>query len=143
MGKIRNGDRKIVDGGADLQKLLMRDAQKIVEEAELVNQFESGRVNGVAAKIAKKVGVFFEDEGFDAGAGEEEAENHTGGAAASYAAGGLRGFRRVRFGRHGSRLGSRVCHRFMAASLILRPSGREIESRDYFITLIVAEIRRL
>jgi hypothetical protein len=91
MGKVADGDGKIVDGGSDLQKLLMRDAQEIIEEAEFVHKFEGGRVNGVAAEIAEEVGVFFEDEDFDAGAGEKEAEHHAGGAAACDAAGGCCG----------------------------------------------------
>ena len=104
MGQIRDGDGEIVNGGADLQKLLMRDAQKIVEEAELVHEFEGGRVNGVAAEIAEEVGVFFEDKDFDAGAGEKEAEHYAGGAASCDAAGGWCGLR-GKIGRHGTRLG--------------------------------------
>jgi len=100
VGKIGYGDGEIVDDRADLQKLLIRDAQEIVEEAELVHQLKGGRVNGVAAEIAKKVGVFFEDEDFDAGAGEKEAEHHAGRAASCDAAGGWCGWRGGRFGRH-------------------------------------------
>ena len=88
MGKVAHRDGEIVDGGADSQKLLMRDAQEIFEEAEFVHEFEGGRVNGVAAEIAEEVGVFFEDEDFDAGAGEKEAEHHAGGATSCNAAGG-------------------------------------------------------
>src|ERR1700692_4150822 len=101
MGKVADGDGEIVNGSSDLQKLLMRDAQEIVEKAELVHQLEGGRVNGVAAEIAEEVGVFFEDEDFDASAGEKEAEHYAGGAASCDAAGcwcGLRG----KVGRHGT-----------------------------------------
>jgi hypothetical protein len=38
-------------------------------------------VNGVAAEIAKKIGVFFEDHDIDASAGQEVAEHHAGWAA--------------------------------------------------------------
>jgi len=105
MGKIADGDGKIVDGGGDLQKLLMRDAQEIVEEVELVHELKGGRVNGVATEIAEEVGVFFEDEDFDAGAGEEEAEHHAGGAASCDAARSWYGWRIGCLGRHGSSLG--------------------------------------
>src|ERR1700675_4680959 len=111
MGQIRDGDGEIVDGGADLKKLLMRDAQEIVEKAELVHQLEGGRVNGVAAEIAEEVGVFFEDEDFDASAGEKEAEHYAGGAASCDAAVGCCAWRIGCLGRHGSSLGWRVCHR--------------------------------
>src|ERR1700688_101842 len=104
MGQIRDDDGEIVNGGSDLQKLLMRDAQKIIEEAELVHELEGGRVNGVAAEIAEEVVVFFEDKDFDAGAGEKEAEHYAGGAASCDAAGGWCGLR-GKIGRHGTRLG--------------------------------------
>jgi len=42
----------------------------------------------VAAEVAEEVGVLFEDEAFDAGASEEEAEHHAGWAAAYNAAAG-------------------------------------------------------
>src|ERR1700688_5263625 len=111
MGQIRDGDGEIVNGGADLQKLLMGDAQKIIEEAELVHQLEGGRVNGVAAEIAEEVGVFFKDEDFDAGTGEKEAEHYAGGAASCDAADGCCGWRRGSFQHHNANLGPRVCHR--------------------------------
>jgi len=105
MGKVADGDGEVVDGSGDLQKLLMRDAQEIIEEAELVHEFEGGRVNGVAAEIAEEVGVFFEDEDFDASAGEKKAEHYAGGAASCDAAGSCCGLRIGCLGRHGSRLG--------------------------------------
>src|ERR1700730_12141256 len=94
----------------------MRNAQNLVEKAELVHQLESGRVDGIAAEIAKKVCVFFEEEDFDASAGEEEAEHHAGGAAAYDAARSLYGLRGC-FRRHDYSLGLRVCHRFKRAGL--------------------------
>jgi hypothetical protein len=48
--------------------------------------------------------VFFEDENFDAGAGEKEAEHHTGGTASCDAAGGWCGLGIGCLGRHGSSL---------------------------------------
>jgi hypothetical protein len=38
-----------------------------------VEEFEGGGMDGVAAEVAKEVGVLFEDGDRDAGAGEEEA----------------------------------------------------------------------
>src|SRR6202022_765522 len=108
VGKVGDGYGKVVDGGAERGKLLMRAAQEIVEQAELVHQLERGGVDGVAAKIAQKVCVLFEDEGFNAGARQEETEHHAGGAA-SYNAAGLCGLRRGDFRRHGANLGSRGC----------------------------------
>src|SRR6202162_6162467 len=99
VGKIRDGDRKIVHDGTDFQKRLMRDAQELVEKTQFVNQLEGVRVNGIAAKIAEEVGVFFEDEDFNASAGDQEAKDHASGAASCDAAGGWRGLRRGRLDR--------------------------------------------
>ncbi len=88
VGKVGNGDGEVVDDRADFAEFLVGNAEEIVEEAEFVDELESGGMNGVAAKIAEKVGVFFEDEDFDAGASEKEAENYTSGPAADDAAGG-------------------------------------------------------
>ena len=89
--KVGDGDGEIVDDCADFAELLVRDAEEIVEEAEFVDELEGGGVDGVAAEVAEEVGVFFEDEDFDAGAGEEEAEDHAGGAAAGDEGGGWGG----------------------------------------------------
>ena len=50
-----------------------RDGEELFEEAELVEEFERGGVDGVAAEVAEEVFVFLEDCNLDAGAGEEEA----------------------------------------------------------------------
>ena len=46
-------------------------------------------MNGVAAKIAQKIGMFFQHEDRNAGASEKEAEHHSGRAAADDDAAGL------------------------------------------------------
>lgn len=47
-----------------------------------MHQLESGGMNRIAAKIAEKVSVFFKDENMDASSSEQEAEDHSGRAAA-------------------------------------------------------------
>jgi hypothetical protein len=47
----------------------MRALEELFEEAEFVHQFESGRMDGVSAEVAQEIGVFFEDEDFDASSG--------------------------------------------------------------------------
>jgi hypothetical protein len=49
-------------------------------------------VNGIASEITEKIGVFFEDLDVDAGTGEQETQDHSGGSAAGYAARSLEGF---------------------------------------------------
>jgi len=90
MREIGQGERVFADLAAKFCYLLVRALQEFFEKAEFVHQLESGWVDGVAAEVAEEVGVFFEDEDVDAGAGEEETEHHAGWAAAYYAATGLR-----------------------------------------------------
>ena len=65
------------------------DGEKLVEEAELVHQFERRRVNSVAAEIAEEVDVLLKDRDVDSGAREEEAKHHSGGPTADDATSGL------------------------------------------------------
>src|SRR5215472_1442762 len=51
----------------------MRLLQKFVEQTKLVHQFECGRMNGVAAKIAKKIAMFFQDDHGHTGSREQVA----------------------------------------------------------------------
>ena len=39
-------------------------------------------MNGIAAKITQKVGVLFQHQDFDPGAGEQQSQHHPGGTAA-------------------------------------------------------------
>jgi hypothetical protein len=89
MREIGQDERVLADLAAKLFYLLVRALQEFFEKAEFVHQLESGWVDGVAAEVAEKVGVLFEDEDVDACAGEEETEHHASGAAAYYAATGL------------------------------------------------------
>jgi hypothetical protein len=50
-------------------------------------------MNGVAAKIAKEIGILFENDDVDASAGEQESEHHSRGSAAGNAAAGCERFR--------------------------------------------------
>ena len=70
----------------DLAHLLMRPAQELVEQAELVDQLERRGMDGVAAEIAEEVGVLLEHDHVDAGARQQEAQHHAGGSAADDAA---------------------------------------------------------
>ena len=56
-------------------------------EAELVEQGQRGGVHGVAAEVAQEVGVLLQHRDRDAGAGQQQAEHHPGGAATDDEAG--------------------------------------------------------
>jgi hypothetical protein len=75
----------------------MGTAQEVVDNAEFVHEFESGGVNGVAAKVTQEICVLFEDDYVDSGTRQEEADHHAGGTAPSNA---TAGFDRFRFLRH-------------------------------------------
>ncbi len=70
----------------------MGTLEKFVEKTKFVHHIESRGVNRVAAKVAKEVGVLFENEHTEARAGEEKAEHHAGGAASGDAAAGFDDF---------------------------------------------------
>ena len=66
--------------------LLMRQLQKLFEQPEFIQQFESGRVHRIAAKIAKEVLVLLEHRDLDACARQQITEHHARRAAAHNAA---------------------------------------------------------
>src|SRR5271170_1525288 len=82
MRKIADGDDEVVHLSADLRQLLMRAAQKVFQHSQLIHQLERGGMNGVAAKVAQEIGVFFQHHYINSGAGEQEATHHPRGAAA-------------------------------------------------------------
>src|SRR6185437_8863888 len=71
-----------------VRHLAVRQLQEFVGKAELIEQFERGRMDGVAAEVAKEVVVLFEDDDGNAGAGQKKAEYGPGGAAPGNGAGG-------------------------------------------------------
>ena len=64
----------------------MRQLQEIFQKPEVVHRFEGRGMDRVAAKIAQKIRVFFENDRIDAGAGKEKPEHHAGGSTADNAA---------------------------------------------------------
>src|SRR5262249_44019796 len=70
--------------GLELQRMhfAVRERQKLVGEAEFIEHLEGRRMNSVAAEVAEKVVVFFEDDDGDARAGEKQTEDGAGGSAA-------------------------------------------------------------
>src|SRR5438132_14226883 len=53
--EIGDRDTVAVDYAAQFADLLMRELEKFVKQSELVHQFESGRMNGVATEIATEI----------------------------------------------------------------------------------------
>jgi len=71
---------------ADITKLVVWKLQEIIEKAKVMQDFERGGMDSVTSKIAQKIRVFFENQHFDAGAGEEISEHHSCRAATGDAA---------------------------------------------------------
>ena len=66
MAEIRQRGFLAVDLAVKFFCPLMRKFQKLVEKTELPDNVEGGRMDGVAAKIAKKITVFFQHRHIDA-----------------------------------------------------------------------------
>ena len=66
-------DAVVADLARELAHLLMRPLEELVEQAELVHDFERRGMDGVAAEVAQEIGVLLQHHDIDAGAGEQEA----------------------------------------------------------------------
>ena len=86
MRQVDDREFFVADLHAQAFQLLVRHFEEFVEQAELVHQFERRGMDGIAAKIAKEVGVLFQHDDIDAGAREQKAEHHPGRSAAGDAA---------------------------------------------------------
>jgi hypothetical protein len=64
-----------------MSHFIVRPLKEFLEQAKLVEQVESGRMNRIATEIPEKITVLLKDDYVDAGAGQEVAKHHTGGTA--------------------------------------------------------------
>src|SRR5439155_13149228 len=103
-GDVRRGDRQVAevaddhvpagDAPVDPVRLLVRQFQELGQQAQLVQDLQRRRVDGVAAEVAEEVGVLLQDGDVDPGPGQQQPEDHAGGPAADDAARGLDGVHR-------------------------------------------------
>src|SRR3989441_9119671 len=82
VGEVGERERGVADLSPQLADLLMRQLQEFVEHAELVEDLQSRGVDGVAAKIAKEIGVFLEDFHAYSRSGQQQPEHHARRSAA-------------------------------------------------------------
>src|SRR5450631_1315914 len=59
----------------------MRQFQKIVDQPQLPQNYQRRRMHGVAAKIAQKIRMPFQNDGLYPGSPEQVTEHNAGGAA--------------------------------------------------------------
>jgi hypothetical protein len=78
------GDPGLVaaDAHRHLVQLVVRAAQELVEQAQLVHHAQRRWVDRVAAEITQEVGVLLEHDNVHAGPGEQETHHHAGRTAA-------------------------------------------------------------
>nr|WP_029921535.1 hypothetical protein [Nevskia soli] len=86
MGKVDDIEQGVADLHAELPRFLVRELEESFQQAQLVHQFQGGRVDGVAAEIAQEVLVFLQHQYRYAGPGQQKAQHQAGGTAAAGAA---------------------------------------------------------
>src|SRR5262245_24292823 len=74
--EIGQGESGVAELSVQLVDFLMRQLEKLVEQAKLVHDFKRCGMNRIAAKIAQKICMLFQHNDVDAGAGKQEAEHH-------------------------------------------------------------------
>src|SRR5579862_2785967 len=85
MGEIGSDARDLAELEAQLCRFLMREPQELIERAKFMHEFESRRMDRVAAEIAEEIGMFFEHDDVDASARQKQPGHHPGGPAAGHA----------------------------------------------------------
>ena len=86
MREVGDPHRRVADDAAEPFHAPVRQLEELIQQAELVHDLERRGMNGVAAEIAQEVGMLLQHDDVDAGARQQEAEHHAGGAAAGDAA---------------------------------------------------------
>ena len=75
VGEVGEGVFLVAEECADRLRLLVRQREELVEQAELVHQLQRGGMNGIAAEIAEEVGMLLQHDDVDAGARQQKAEH--------------------------------------------------------------------
>src|SRR5215471_14187750 len=88
MCEVCQRNKLIANLAADLSDFLVRSFEKLIEQAEFIDHFESRRMDRVAAKVAEKIGVLFEHDYIDTCPREQKPEHYTGRSTADNAAAG-------------------------------------------------------
>ena len=70
VGEIAEGERGVADLSVQLTDFLVWQLQQIVEDAELVENFQRRRMDGIAAEVAEEISVLLQNLDANPGAGE-------------------------------------------------------------------------
>ncbi len=83
--EVGEPERSVANLPSEGANLLVRQLQELFENAELVEDFQRRRVNGVAAKIPEKIRVLLEHRDADTRTCEQKPKHHPGGSATNNA----------------------------------------------------------
>ena len=72
----KNGIQKVILCGMLANLCVESHLRELIEQAELVHDFERRGMDGVAAEIAQEIGVFFQHQHIDTSARQQEAQHH-------------------------------------------------------------------
>ena len=87
VGEVGHSDGSVADQAGHTGDFGVGKLEELLEETELMEELESRGMDGVTAKVAEEVCVFFEDGDGNALTGEKEAEHDACRASADDAAG--------------------------------------------------------
>src|SRR5665213_4600407 len=77
MAKVRGMERVIAHSAAHRSQFLMGQLQKVLQQPKFVHHLESGRMHGVASKIAKEVPVLLDHHHLDARSRQQVPQHYT------------------------------------------------------------------
>jgi hypothetical protein len=87
--EVGQGEVAVVGGDTQHRRLLVGKVQQLLGQAELVEQPQGGRVQGVAAEVTQEVGMLLQHQDLDPGPGQQQPQHGPGRATAGDAAGDL------------------------------------------------------
>jgi hypothetical protein len=89
MGEVGDRDLDTADHTGQLPGFLVGPFQELFQQPKLVQDFERGGVDRIAAEIPQEVTVLLEDHDVDTGPRQQEAQHYARGSATRDAAGRL------------------------------------------------------
>ena len=81
MPEVGSLECKISDYPANRCQLLVRQLQKVVQEVQLIEKLQRGRMDGIAPEITEEIAMLLEHDHLHTGASQQIAQHHPCGAA--------------------------------------------------------------
>jgi hypothetical protein len=90
--EVGNGENFIANLAGKFPNFLMRALEELVEDPQLVHDFKSGRMDGIAAEVAQKVCMFLKYDNIHTHASEQETQHDARRPTSSNTTASLNGF---------------------------------------------------